>query len=46
MYTSKEMYEILKEKGVPKLSNDMVTGEEYDKWRNDRFIKEVDKSNE
>lgn len=43
MYTSKEMYKILKEKGFSTISDNAVTGEEYDEWRNERFKKEVDK---
>lgn len=46
MYTFKEMYKILKEKGFSKISDNAITGEEYGKWRNERFKKEVDENKE
>ena len=45
MYTSKEIYKKLKEKGFSKMSDKVVTGEEYEEWKNERFKKEVDKNN-
>ena len=46
MYTVKEMYEILKEKGMPKIRDNAITGEEYEEWRNERFKKAIDESEE
>ena len=39
MYTTKEMYEILKERGMPKIHDNAITGEEYEERLNERFKK-------
>lgn len=46
MYTANEMYEILKEKGMIKISDNAITDEEYEEWLNERFKKAVDESDE
>ena len=37
--TAKEMYERLKSRGFKKINDNRVTGEEYENWVRERFVK-------